>query len=466
MRLVQAFSRNIFCLVCVATLALACAARPKQRTAPRVLTRATASSSTRHGLAASPAPPPAASRVRALAFPGALGWAAYTPGGRGGRVLRVTTLSASGPGSLQRAIATPGRRIIVFEVGGVIDLGRRFLSIQNPYLTIAGQTAPSPGITIIKGGLRIFTHDVIVQHLRIRPGTAGAKPGPGWQPDAITTLGGAHDVIIDHCSTTWSIDENLSASGPRFAGKTPAEWRRSTSHRITLSHNIIAEALSHSVHPKGEHSKGTLLHDNVTGVVIARNLYFSNASRNPQLKGGVQAVIANNLISNPKRAAIHYGLAPREWRSRRRLTGELSVVGNVLRYGPSTNDRVPLLLIAGAGRCKLYLGENLLLYPEGRRASLLGGNLPLFQRVASPPAFPPQLPLLKARDVVDYLRRNVGAQPWDRDAIDARIVAQAISGNGRIIDHEDQVEGYPAFEPSHAPFIETDWNLETMRRRQ
>ena len=113
------------------------------------------------------------------AFPGAQGWAAATPGGRGGRILRVTTLAADGPGSLKAALEAKGPRIVVFEVGGVIDLGRSTLTITEPFLTIAGQTAPSPGITIIRGGIDIRAHDVIVRHLRVRPGVDGQPKRSG-----------------------------------------------------------------------------------------------------------------------------------------------------------------------------------------------------------------------------------------------------------------------------------------------
>lgn len=184
-----------------------------------------------------------------LAFPGAQGWAARTPGGRGGQLLRVTTLAADGPGSFAAALQTPGPRIIVFEVGGVIDLGGKSVKITEPNLTIAGQTAPSPGITFIRGGFDIATHDVIVQHIRVRPGEAGYGKGSGRDFDAISVIAG-HDVIVDHCSLTWATDENLSASGPRFTGKTPDEWRRGTSHRITFSNNLIAEGLARSTHAR------------------------------------------------------------------------------------------------------------------------------------------------------------------------------------------------------------------------
>jgi hypothetical protein len=121
----------------------------------------------------------------ALAFPGAVGWAATTAGGRGGEVIKVTSLAADGPGSLQEALSTPGPRIVVFEVGGVIDMGLKTLVLDSPNVTVAGQTAPSPGITIIRGGMDIRAHDAIVQHLRIRPGQAGQRKRSNWGEDAI-----------------------------------------------------------------------------------------------------------------------------------------------------------------------------------------------------------------------------------------------------------------------------------------
>jgi hypothetical protein len=188
----------------------------------------------------------------------------------------VTTLAADGPGSFAQAIRVSEPRIVVFEVGGVIDLDGRILAIEDPYLTIAGQTAPSPGITLIRGGLQVRTHDVVIRHIRIRPGEAGHAKSSGWEPDALATSS-AYDVIVDHCSFSWATDENLSASGPRFDGDSPDKWRRGTSHRITFSNNIIAEGLSHSTHSKGEHSKGSLIHDNADKIAIVGNLFTSNA---------------------------------------------------------------------------------------------------------------------------------------------------------------------------------------------
>ena len=114
------------------------------------------------------------------------GWA-NTTGGAGGQILRVTTLASSGPGSLKEALHTPGKRIIVFEVGGVIDLQGQSWKIKEPFLTIAGQTAPDPGITLIKGELEIQTNDVIVQHLMFRPGEYGRPKRSGGDHDGLNT---------------------------------------------------------------------------------------------------------------------------------------------------------------------------------------------------------------------------------------------------------------------------------------
>jgi len=148
------------------------------------------------------------------AFPGAEGFGATTPGGRGGRVLRVTRLADSGPGSLRAALETPGPRIIVFTVSGVIDHVRP-LCIEEPYVTVAGQSAPGDGITLAGEEVRIQAHDVVLRHLRIRTGDA-RPPKDGWDNRDVVNLGhprrlgDTHDVVLDHCSLSWSVDETLT----------------------------------------------------------------------------------------------------------------------------------------------------------------------------------------------------------------------------------------------------------------
>lgn len=412
---------------------------------------------------------PAAHAAEGLtAFPGAQGWAAKTHGGRGGRILRVTTTAADGPGSLKAAIAERGPRIVVFEVGGIIDLGRSVLAIEEPFLTIAGQTAPAPGITLIRGGIALRTHDVIIQHLRVRTGDVGEEPRSGWDADAFTTQGGTHDVIVDHCSMSWAIDENLSASGPRFTGRAPDDWRRGTSHRVTFSNNIIADGLAHSTHPKGEHSKGSLIHDNVTGILIVGNLYANNMERNPLFKGGVQGAVINNLIYNPGPRAVHYNLIAAEWGEQPYQTGRMTLVGNVLRAGPATPSDLALLMLGGSGDLEYFARDNL-------AVDRMGGPLPLTGRYTTAaarliaiermPEIPDLATPLPSAQVQDAVIRNAGARPWDRDAVDLRIVADVIEGRGEIIDSQRQVEGYPAAQETRAPFVESGWNLATMTRR-
>lgn len=415
----------------------------------------------------SPQAPPARSAsskpATAATCEWARGFAAGTVGGRGGRILRVTTLASSGPGSLAEALMTPGPRVVVFEVGGVIDLALGTLKINEPFLTIAGQTAPSPGITLIRGGLSVATHDVVIQHLRVRPGTAGQKTG--WQPDGISSSSGAYNFIVDHCSLSWAVDENLSASGSRFQGNTPDEWRQNTTHEVTFSHNIVAEGLARATHEKGEHSKGSLIHDNVGGVLVYGNLYASNTERNPFFKGGARGVVANNFIVNPGKYAMKYTLVEDEWTGHAYETGQMVVVGNVFKYGANTPDGTPLLFSSGVGSCDLFLKDNLALDARGQPVSLLGGALQNFHEQAEPPLWPRGFEAAPASTVVAKLAREAGARPWDRDAVDARIVEQALNGRSRVIDNESEVGGYPSLASTSAAFVPEAWDMGCVVRR-
>jgi hypothetical protein len=399
-----------------------------------------------------------------VAFPGAMGWAANTPGGRGGQIIRVTNLSSEGPGSLRAAIETAGPRIIVFEVGGIIDLNRRTLVAREPFMTIAGQTAPSPGITVIRGGMDIATHDVIIQHIRIRPGSAGQALHSGWDEDALSTLS-AYNLIVDHCTLTWGTDENLSASGPRFTGTTPDEWRAGTSHRITYSNNIIAEGLANSTHSKFEHSKGSLIHDNITDILIYGNLYAHNVERSPLFKGGVRGAVVNNLIYNPGQRAVHYNLMAEEWGDRAFQNGQMSVVGNVLRAGPSTPETLAFMMIGGHGDVDYYGRDNIAVDRIGRPLPMFGryatGNARILQ-MRRAPIWPEGLEPMAATDVERYVLRNAGARPWDRDQHDIRVIADTAEGRGQIIDSEDQVGGYPVQTITRRPFNPEDWRLTDM----
>jgi hypothetical protein len=391
-------------------------------------------------------------------LPGVSGFGLDTKGGLGGKIITVKNLNATGEGSLDEALKFDGPRIIVFEVAGCINLDKKSLKIKNPFITIAGQTAPSPGITLIKGGLSIGTHDVIIQHIRVRPGEVGQAKKSGWEVDGIATGDGVYNVIVDHCSATWSTDENLSASGPRFNGANPEEWRKNTSHRIVFSNNIIAQGLSNSTHTKGEHSKGSLIHDNATDILIYGNLYANNAERNPFFKGGVMGAVVNNFIFNPGKAAIHYALVESEWIGHEWITGKMSVEGNSIEYGLDTSDK-----IAGGrftGPVEVFWKDNQI--RSRNTAKKLSGSHTI---VAKRPVWPDGLIPMQASAVKEYVLKNAGAFPWERDEVDKQIIDGARSGKGRIINSETEAGGYPAPKPVFRVFKAEEWDLVTLTRK-
>lgn len=399
---------------------------------------------------------------------GALLWPAQLPGwtetrgGRGGTTIEVTTLAASGPGSLAAALATAGPRTIVFNVAGTIDLAGTTLTVTQPYLTIAGETAPSPGITLIKGGLAIQSHNTIIRHIRIRPGEAGFAKQSGWEVDGIT-IGRAYDVILDHVSASWATDETLSANGGGFYGTSVSDWRNNQSHRVTFYRCIIGEALNNSTHSKGGHSMGTLVGNNARDIALIGNLYISNMYRNPLFTGGSRGAIINNFIYNPGARGINIGLSPDEWENRAWQKIDVSVVGNVVRRGPSSRgEMMPLMLgwtstISRGGVAEIngYFDDNLYLDEQGASLPFPApveaivnnaeeNNTFSFTEVSTRTTWPSSFTPLPASSLQSVLLADVGARPWDRDATDARLVHEATNGGGAIINSEIEAEGYPA----------------------
>ena len=391
------------------------------------------------------------------------GWAKGTLGGRGGRIIRVTNLNESGAGSYRAAVEAEGPRIVVFEVGGVIDMGGKNITIKNPYVTIAGQTAPDPGITVIKAETNIATHQVIIQHMMFRPGEFGRAKRSGHDQDGISTQGAAHHVIVDHCSLSWATDENLSVGGPRFDGAGPDAWRRNTSHAITYSYNLIFEGLANSVHEKGEHSKGTLVHDNATEILLVGNLYASNRERNALFKGGAQAAMVNNLIFNPGAKAVHYNLVAHEWKTQDFVTGTVTLVGNVYRQGPDTKANTPLFALGGHGDVELYLQDNIAVDDVGHPVAQTGVYTASQARIlkAEKPYLPADVKVYPAQELERALPLAAGARPWARDPIDFKLLSDVAEGRGQIIDSEvDNAMGYPRYPASRRPFREADWSLD------
>lgn len=365
------------------------------------------------------------------AFPGAEGFGADTPGGRGGRVIVVRNLNDSGPGSLREAVETEGPRIVVFAVSGIIDL-KSPLRVMEPYLTLAGQSAPAPGVCLRGEGLRIETHDVVVRHLRSRPGE-----GLGREVDAISIGGAARRVVLDHCSATWSVDEALSPSGA--IGDVTVQWC------------LIGEALRRSVHSKGEHGYGSLVRA-AGGVTLHHNLWVKNTARNPRLGDNYGRPpwpvfdVRNNVMA--LWGAVCSG-----------MTGDrlqANYVGNYLKPGPESVRRPPIVLTQTAD-VEFYLSGNLVEgWPEfaendGRFFTPQeAGGRPLFRLAAAPFPAPP-VRTSPARQAYEEVLAGAGATRPVRDAVDARLVEEVRRGAGRIIDSTREAGGWPDYGAAAAP---------------
>ena len=365
------------------------------------------------------------------AFPGAQGFGATTPGGRGGKVIAVTNLSDDGPGSLRAAVEAEGKRIVVFRVSGLITLTRKLI-IKNPYITIAGQTAPGDGICLRNFTFVIATHDVVVRYLRSRLGDLTAQ-----EDDSITIAAGAKDVVVDHCSASWSIDEDLSLAGDVS--------------NITVQWCLIAEGLNHSKHSKGEHGYGSLSRANGP-VTWHHNLWAHNVSRNPRLGDNYGRPpyptfdVRNNVIYDY--GEIASGLTQ----------GVLKVnyVANYIRPGPSSKVTTPIH-IGGPSDLIFYITGNVF---EGNDALTLN-NSRFFDpevidgkrqvRTVETAFDAPAVTTTSASAAFESVLDAVGASLPRRDSVDARIISEVRQRRGSIIDSQQQVGGWPEMKSTIAP---------------
>jgi len=350
------------------------------------------------------------------AFPGAEGFGAQTPGGRGGRVIEVTNLKDSGPGSLRAACEADYPRIVVFRVGGTIRL-KSHLRIRKPFITIAGQTAPGDGILLRDAGLHITTHDVVVRYLRVRIGESRAEPD-GSQ-DCLSISGQsesaiARGVIVDHCSLSWGVDENADSY--------------SRASDFTIQWCIISEGLANSIHQKGRHSMGLLLGPGSTRSSIHHNLFAHNNQRNPRIRGGLRDFV-NNVVHNWGDYAA--GLSDKP---------QVNFVGNYYKPGPSSRGGRPI--VTGLGDMgSIYLKDN-----------RVAGEKPFgWEQVQSDqmavraegPFEVPKVTTLTASRTYRKVLSDAGCSYPLRDEVDARIVGEVLRGTGRIIDSPEQVGGFP-----------------------
>lgn len=376
----------------------------------------------------------------ASAFPGAEGYGAAATGGRGGSVLHVTTLADSGEGSLRWALSQFGARTIVFDISGSIKLTSEIV-VSNGDVTIAGQTAPGDGITIEGSRLRLKASNIIVRGMHFRPGDgAGSDPADRDGMMIGTTDYALNNIVIDHNSFTWATDENLTVNG--------------NVHNVTISNNIVAEGLYRSINPKGPHSMGLLITngggtqaDLVSNITVAKNLFSGNHQRNPEVRAGQNIEIVNNYTYN-------YGLGHVAFWVGGGTNGTLKttarVVGNVATPGPSTdNVKVPIALAAMGADSEVFIADNL----WTKIASDEAGNqdqTKLFwdnggiRHVRGVSSFASSVSLLDSTQVAAHVLANAGTSGYSANAVDARIINDARTGGGRIIDSTAQVGGMPS----------------------
>ena len=375
-------------------------------------------------------------------FPGAEGFGATTGGGRGGQVLFVTNLNDSGPGSLRAAIEANGPRIVIFRVGGLITLQSPLL-ISNPYITIAGQTAPGDGICLRGYELKVIgTHDVIIRHLRLRPGDLSGAVTANWGGDCLT-MDAIRDVVIDHCSMTWNIDETVEIykGDPIYP----------SCDNITVQWCLFAEPLNDSFHEEGKHGYGPLIRTDGAGVTFHHNFFACCDSRNPRV-GSKDGLVTrfdfrNNLIYNW--ADVSGGGGGRD------EFVDMNYVGNWLLKGPSTFDNEDIAFetqIDPVTRPEYAINHRI--YQSGNIINGLDTGWAMFKNALTRMDAPFDFPAVRTDSAeTAHLRvlDEVGATLPRRDSVDQRILNYVGTNGGDIIDSQDEVGGWPDYESGAAP---------------
>ena len=368
------------------------------------------------------------------AFPGAEGGGMYTPGGRGGKVLVVTNLNDSGPGSFRWACEQGGARIIVFNVSGIIWLKTPII-LRAPYVTIAGQTAPGDGVCIAGQSFQVNTHDVIVRHMRFRRGATNV-----WYRE--DSFGGnpVGNIMIDHCSCEWGLDENISFYRHMFDMGDGKPSRKEPTVNVTIQNTISAKGLDTYNHAFGS----TIGGENTT---FMRNLWADNTGRNPSIGWGGVFNFVNNVIYN--------------WVHRTADGGEFSTMSNFInnyyKPGPLTPKDSPVgyRIVKSESR-----SQKLFPYAQYGRVYAIGNIMEGNERVTKDnwdggiqtsdkdgKLNPDELALMKSNEpfpmahmtilpsekTFDYVLENVGATLPTRDIVDQRIINEVRTGEAYYV---------------------------------
>ncbi|PXV64749.1 hypothetical protein CLV62_10975 [Dysgonomonas alginatilytica] len=361
------------------------------------------------------------------AFPGAEGGGAYSLGGRGGKVIVVTSLEDSGPGTFREACETGGARIVVFNVSGIIRIKTPVI-IRAPYITIAGQTAPGDGVCIAGETIWANTHDVVVRHMRFRRGETYV----GRRDDS---FGGnpVGNIMIDHCSTSWGLDENISFYRHMFNPQDGSKDLKLPTVNVTIQNTISSQALDTYNHSFGS----TLGGENCT---FMRNLWANNAGRNPSIGWNGVFNFVNNVIYNWVHRSVDGG----------DYTALYNMINNYYKPGPLTPIDKPVghrILKPEAGRSKLgyfvfgrvYANGNIVEGNDAVTKDNWNGGIQVQEQKDTegytanmkwdkPFPIDNPFPIMPAKEAYNFVMDNVGATFPKRDIVDERVIEQVKTG--------------------------------------
>ena len=371
------------------------------------------------------------------AFPGAEGFGKYASGGRGGKVHIVRNLNDSGPGSFREAVNEPGPRIILFAISGTIAL-ESAISINEGDVTIAGQSAPGDGICIKNFPVSVNANNVIIRYMRFRLGDECAV-----EADAFGGTG-QDNIIIDHCSVSWSTDECASF------------YRNSN---FTMQWCIISESLNQCVHSKGAHGYGGIwggmkatFHHNLLASHNSRLPRFSGSSTTPNNAEAELVDFRNNVIYN--------------WMTNNTYGGELgryNMVNNYYKPGPATKKiRQGQIVNPSAPLGRFYVAGNSVVGNAETSMDNWNGGIRIDDgsmeglRAEQPFDVEP-VPFQTSVQAYQSVLDHAGAS-LRRDAVDTRIIEDVKSGKSRsgklmngIIDSQQDVGGWPVLNSTSPP---------------
>jgi hypothetical protein len=371
-----------------------------------------------------------------VAFPGAEGFGKFATGGRGGNVYIVSNLNDSGPGSFREAVKKKGPRFITFSVSGTIELESPVF-INNGDVTIAGQTAPGDGICIKNYPVQVKADNVIIRYMRFRLGNEKSA-----ESDA---FGGTekNNIIIDHCSVSWSTDECASF------------YRNSN---FTMQWCIISESLNESVHHKGAHGYGGIwgghkatFHHNLIASHNSRLPRFSGSSTTPNDPDKELVDFRNNVIYNWMSNNVYGG-----------EKGRYNMVNNYYKAGPATiKNKRSQIVNPSAPYGKYYISGNCVDGHTSISKDNWNGGVNLKDAIDSVISKTPfeaeAITQQSADDAFEAVLNKAGAS-YKRDVVDARIVREVRSGKSEsgklkngIIDSQTDVGGWPVLKSIAAP---------------